>query len=372
MKLLRTLIKTITILAVFVLTIFSIRILLPHTASCVSDILYSAAAETLFSKTNTADTNGSFLQDETETELYSFDTVFYPYYSLLDAREQAVYSAVYDGILAHEEVIYFSIDGLTPEQFTAGWESVLNDHPELFWASGECSYTKTTSGTVVKAELTYCEFSEGLSEAADNFHAAAEAILDHTSALSTDYEKELYIHNALADLIEYDLNSENNQSAYSALVNNSSVCAGYARAFQYLMIESGIPCYYCTGTCGEEEKTDHAWNIAVLDGEYYYVDLTWDDASGSYAFFNRSETDYAGTHTRTGLSTSLPACDGTAYHNTDPMPEEHTPDFTRRAPAQIQGQPQGISGTVPQNRDPGMSAPVPGSMQSGAPNRPIR
>ena len=102
-----------------------------------------------------------------------------------------------------------------------------------------------------------------------------------------------------------------NQSAYSALVNGQTVCAGYARAFQYLMQQLGIPCYYCRGYSGE----NHAWNIVELYGDYYNVDLTWDDTAipPVYNYFNKTDADFTGTHIRRSLSVKLPACTGTLY-----------------------------------------------------------
>jgi len=110
--------------------------------------------------------------------------------------------------------------------------------------------------------------------------------------------------------VEYDLGAAMNQSAYSALVNGRSVCAGYSRAFQYLMQEAGIPCYYCTGYAGES----HAWNIVGLEDGFYNVDVTWDDVpGGEYEFFNQSDEDFAGTHLRKELSVYLPPCNGQQY-----------------------------------------------------------
>ena len=62
------------------------------------------------------------------------------------------------------------------------------------------------------------------------------------------------------------------QSAYSALVQGRSVCAGYARAFQYICQRLGIPAYYCAGSSGE----DHAWNIVKLGDGFYNVDRKYD------------------------------------------------------------------------------------------------
>ena len=70
----------------------------------------------------------------------------------------------------------------------------------------------------------------------------------------------MYVHDRLISRISYSKAATMNQSAYSALVGGKTVCAGYARAFQYLMQKLGIPCYYCTGFAGE----NHAWNIIKL------------------------------------------------------------------------------------------------------------
>ena len=111
---------------------------------------------------------------------------------------------------------------------------------------------------------------------------------------------------------EYDENSEINQTAYSALVLNKTVCAGYAKAFQYIMIELGIPTYYVSG----EAQGDHAWNIVKLDDEYYNVDLTWGDQEVIiYNFFNVSDEILNKTHTRSEISKLLPICNGKEYSN---------------------------------------------------------
>ena len=141
--------------------------------------------------------------------------------------------------------------------------------------------------------------------------------------LESDYEKEVYVHNALLDRIEYDLQAPLNQSAYSAMVNGRTVCAGYARSFQYLMTQMGVPCYYCTGYAGE----NHAWNIIRLDGEFYNVDATWDDTTpNTYDYFNKTDNEFAPNHRREELSVYLPSCGGTKYSNLETARAEEVDD----------------------------------------------
>ncbi len=109
----------------------------------------------------------------------------------------------------------------------------------------------------------------------------------------------------------YDENSLLNQSSYSAIVNGKSVCAGYSRAFQYIMQQIGIPCYFCSGYANNNY---HAWNIVKIGGTYYNADLSWDDSLGeatntySFEYFNISDSVMSKDHTRRDLSLKLPGC----------------------------------------------------------------
>ena len=74
----------------------------------------------------------------------------------------------------------------------------------------------------------------------------------------------------------------------------------------------GIPTYFVTGVTSKGGA--HAWNIVMIEGAAYYVDVTWDDEVGRqtgesvHAFFNVTETDVSKTHSRQGMSTFLPQC----------------------------------------------------------------
>ena len=112
----------------------------------------------------------------------------------------------------------------------------------------------------------------------------------------------------LLDNVSYVDDAGLNQSAYSALVGKESVCAGYARAFQYLMLKLGIPCYTCVGEANGE---DHAWNIVIIDGIAYNVDVAWDDPEsgnvpGEMSYYNVSGNIISLSHTRKGMSEKLP------------------------------------------------------------------
>ncbi|MCM1538235.1 MAG: hypothetical protein NC254_07555 [bacterium] len=239
----------------------------------------------------------------------SFDPLYYPYYAMLDEKGQHVYRQIYANAGSCNRA-FAPVEEVSAGQLSNVFSAVYNDHPELFWLNTAYSCKYVRGGSCVEIDLEFNRTAQHVESALPQFTAEAERILSAADALGSDYEKERYVHDALVEKASYDLGAEMNQSAYSALVNGRTVCAGYARAYQYLMQRLGIPCYYCTGYAGEA----HAWNIVMLGNEYYNVDVTWDDTDGgNYDYFNRTDRDFADTHIRQELSVYLPPCNGQTY-----------------------------------------------------------
>ncbi|MCM1024892.1 MAG: hypothetical protein NC432_00515 [Roseburia sp.] len=251
-----------------------------------------------------ADNLGSILAVGETGEGLSFPEVYYPYYAMLDDTLKRVYCQVYANASALNKS-FTPVAALSVEQAKTVVEAVYNDHPDLFWLEAEFSCKYLGTGICVEITLEYNEAADDIEAAKQLFTSRAEEILAAAGGLQSSYEKEQYFHDTLVANVEYDLSARMNQSAYSALVLGRTVCAGYARAFQYLMQQAGIPCYYCTGYAGE----DHAWNIVKQGSFYYNVDVTWDDTEPStYDYYNKSDNAFASTHVRTDLAVYLPPC----------------------------------------------------------------
>ena len=247
-----------------------------------------------------------------------FDAVRYPYYAMLDNRGKSIYRQIYANA---KEVypVFMPVEQVTLDQLRNIFSAVYNDHPELFWLETAYSCKYRRDGSCVEIELQFNRTVQNLDDARAVFEGNASQIVSEAQNLSNDYEKEKFVHDELIEKVSYNLGAEMNQSAYSALVNGQTVCAGSARAYQYLLQQLGIPCYYCTGYAGER----HAWNIVALDDGYYNVDATWDDSgNGQYDYFNKTDADYASSHIRQELSVYLPPCNGSMYRNLEQTPEE--------------------------------------------------
>lgn len=241
------------------------------------------------------DTENKIIEDS------SFDTLYYPYFGILTQNEQILYKQLYENMIIRNAEFDLKT-AVNAESLAKVFEAVYNDHPEIFWLDTAYQYGYYSSGKVATVILGFNETAEDIETALAQFTEAAQPIIQGALAYDNALDRERYIHDALNERTEYDENSPLNQSAYSALVNGVSVCAGYSRAFQYLMQQVGIPCYYCVGYANGE----HAWNIVYIDGVYYPVDVSWDDGSANpYQYFNLPEEEFNLTHTISGLSRRL-------------------------------------------------------------------
>jgi hypothetical protein len=98
------------------------------------------------------------------------------------------------------------------------------------------------------------------------------------------YEKIKTIHDWIVNHNEYDhvhVGDETYRTqytAYGALIDQTSVCQGYAVLFYRMCLEAGIDVRVMAGIATtSSESGRHSWNIVRIDGKYYYVDTTWDD-----------------------------------------------------------------------------------------------
>ena len=266
--------------------------------------------ETELTESQAKDVSGSIDKGSDGSDL-AFDPEIYPYYAMLDSNGQALYKQIYAN--ACDLVSSFApCKEVKTDAIKYVFEAVFGDHPELFYVQTSYTVKYTADRKVVEIDLSYYTIANDLESARAMFDAAATAIEEGARQYPDDYSREKYVHDALIGSVTYDAGASLDQSAYSALVLGNSVCAGYARAFQYICQRLGIPAYYCAGSSGE----DHAWNIVKLGDGFYNVDVTWDDSeTPSYDYFNKTDGDYAGTHVRKSLSVYLPACRGTQFGN---------------------------------------------------------
>ena len=104
-----------------------------------------------------------------------------------------------------------------------------------------------------------------------------------------DFEKAMFLYNALVVDMEYAEDYEKIQSAgttersLNGILYGKLVCAGFAQVYKEMLDRVGIKNYY------QNQKDVHAFNVIEVDGKKYGVDVTWDNNdkknnNGRYGF----------------------------------------------------------------------------------------
>lgn len=192
--------------------------------------------------------------------------------------------------------------------------AVEADHPMLFWFDGVTySYyaTKYKAGNPsdYKIETVYLtvssEYRNGATRAGvkKSIETGLKPYLSKIDTMKKNnksaFEIELAIHDMIVENTEYVYNQygEPEEAAWAhniagVLTKKKAVCEGYAKTFQLLLTYANIPSVYAIGWGGSE---GHAWNLVQLEGNWYNVDLTWNDQGTSektyyhgvsYRYFN--------------------------------------------------------------------------------------
>lgn len=206
------------------------------------------------------------------------------------------YDKIYSGLsgLKKEISIIHDSHKINASELKTVYDVVLNDHPEFFYLDGAYAYSYYPNGgsqeiTVVKPVYTLSDSAINSAKSQLN-----KKISDLTSGLSgkSDYDISLALHDRVAKAVAY-VPTSNDQNAYGALVEGKAVCAGYARGYQLLMQQMGIPCWSVEGVSNNPVTGNpeaHQWNLSKIDGKWYHTDVTWDDQGDDlfYAYFNLS------------------------------------------------------------------------------------
>lgn len=228
-------------------------------------------------------------------------------YDKIDSEQQRIYRLL---MTAAEEMPDGWISmGRCEEHYssdlTVAYQAFLCDNPQIFWMPSGYIISEDDRKNICVAfnyegddyqneylvqKKSRDEMRELLNQAVNDMSAAA-------MQYGTEFERELYIHDAICEKTVYNLESDRLiYSAYGALVDGVAVCEGYSRAMQLVANTVGIECGLVYGV---SEGEGHMWNYIRIDGEWYHLDVTWDDSddhTAQYAYFNVTAEEISADH----------------------------------------------------------------------------
>lgn len=110
----------------------------------------------------------------------------------------------------------------------------------------------------------------------------------------TDMEKVLFVNEYVDDLTYYYYGSDHLKARVSGpLYKGYSTCQGYTEAIRMLLRHVDVPVAFVASS-----TIDHSWNMVQIDGEWYHMDATWDDAkekggtNTKHTYFIRNDYEY--------------------------------------------------------------------------------
>ena len=241
-------------------------------------------------------------------------------FASLTDDQKILYQQMLDGVRAMEESI--TLTGGTEYDVEPTFHALMIDHPELFWLDGSTRFTYFEGGGTIHLTPGLCMDLEQVDEVRERIEEAADEFLSTIPAGADDFTKMRMAYEYVIDTTDYDVGVIQNQNIQSVFLYHASVCAGYSRAFQYLLQRAGVYCSFVEGRIPSTGE-DHAWNIVRIGDDYTYVDVTWGDPT----YPGLEDASLGTVYDYLGLTTDELLRDDHVFSDASMWPEAASPEL---------------------------------------------
>ena len=268
----------------------------------IETIMEDVGSKRLLFKKN-AVYNGSFRSELFEDELLIYDAL---YEQCITNRSNASVEIDFSGLG------YTSDDSdCIRDMMKSAFFAFAYDHPEVYWIRSFSSSQWKSGGYITKLQITPTEAYPNAFDDIDVVYSGITAAVNEinsTRASASRYDTAKAIHDYICHHASYDYDVLSG-GAYAGdhaedqtvaplfgggRRGSKFVCEGYSESFKLLCDRFNVPCVHLL-------SENHAWNyVQMEDGNWYAVDVTWDDydmsdANGNpyimydYLFIKREE-----------------------------------------------------------------------------------
>ena len=283
------------------------------TMALISILLIGGVTSTL--RDSTGSNTNDYVENETQNNNIAIDPSEHRGYQYLQKQDNAeslvfAYNKLAYGFESFQKRISVSTPFhlINSDEMLTVFYCYIFDNPQVYWVDLSSVAFGKIANKVVFIETTY-KLDKGDVEASqEEIKAIRDDIIKKTKGLS-DKEKALFVHDYIIANTDpcFGYESEHANTLYGALIEGRANCLGFSHAFTYLMRAAGVVCF---GVYGEANQEEHAWNIALIDGKYRNVDVTWDAAEPfEYKYFSLSDQEISKTHKKIQCAYDYPACE---------------------------------------------------------------
>lgn len=226
------------------------------------------------------------------------------YFSKLDKENREIYKKLYFGMQNFEDKI--SVKG-TESIVKEIYYMIIKDNPMIFFVHpSKIVYFKI--GNYVWIEPIYVYSKEEVVRIRSKINSKLKPLEKKLTTINTKLDRERFIHKYLLGTVRYKYNySEEDFECHTIVgvfLHRQAVCDGISKAFKQLCDLARINCNLVFGdSWNEYEKPQkHAWNMAKIDNDWYYIDVTWNINLSErfkyvrYDYFNIRESDVIKDH----------------------------------------------------------------------------
>lgn len=247
--------------------------------------------------------------------------------------------------------------GISYETQQAVWRTFRQDCPEFYFISTQFCNAGDEFWLCIDGEYARAEDRAALRTAIENAALECDAYLNGNMS---ETEIALTINDYLTANVTYSYEEDGVTPSEEVWAHNlvgwatmgAGVCETYAESYAYLCDLFGLECWTVSGR-DLQSGVGHEWNILQLGGEWYNVDVTWNDEYERSApqvlsrqWFGMSASQFALTH-QADLAT------GVALQYQVPLP---TLSETKLSPVRLEE--NGVWGTISPTIDQAMEKMV--------------
>ena len=231
---------------------------------------------------------------------------------ILSEEEQLAYQTIYKSLLQHKKQC--ELPRIDNQKVSDIFQSVISDHPELYYVQPQASYSYRGMGINQNITLVYKENYVHEQHLIDHEISKVLTNIKMECQGKGELEQYMIIFDYLVDNVDYQINNTLNQNAISALYYHKAQCSGISAAYKMLADSVGLYCIIVNSNAKVNGKiSPHSWNIVKINNHYYHLDATYGIGhnqkgkkpySYQYAFY--SDNAFADDHI---LKPLWPKCD---------------------------------------------------------------
>ena len=251
-------------------------------------------------------------QEKSDFQVLLNDNTYY-YYNHLNDGDKEIYLALYSSFMRFDDAVTTPADESSLKDI---FKAVLYDNPHIFWVEHDFEYVINENSVKF---IPHYRYNESESEVIKSqIDSKINYIVNMADDYSTEFEKELYIHDYICESTIYDETIDGN-TIYDVLINGKAVCEGYAKTAQILLDKLDIDNYLVVGeSVFDGELGPHMWNVVTIDNHNYHLDATWNDNDKendvNYFYFNISDNEIKKDHFKISPTNNFCISDNENYY----------------------------------------------------------